>query len=284
MIAVEVFDDRRCWLGEGPTSTGENNNHVQWVDILNGKVFSKNIETNKTSEYKMEDHVGFAIPRTNGGDVLGTANGPVLRNTEGEITKLPGREKDEFKSRWNDAKVSYTGDLFLGTLSYDLVPKASGLYRISQDGSEIKKIVSEVTLANGLDWSVDNQTFYFIDSLEHCVDAFSYDGVNITDRRTVIKFSEDDIPDGLCLDSEDGLWIAFWDGSEVRRYDEKYKLSERISLPVSYTTSCAFAGKELDQLVITTAHNNEMGKHTHAGMTFICNPGIKGKKTKTFNT
>jgi sugar lactone lactonase YvrE len=274
MIAVEVFDDRRCWLGEGPSSSGTNNNHVQWVDILNGKVLSKNIETNKTSEYKMEDHVGFAIPRTNGGDVLGTANGPVLRNTEGEITKLPGREKDEFKSRWNDAKVSYTGDLFLGTLSYDLVPKASGLYRISQDGSEIKKIVSEVTLANGLDWSVDNQTFYFIDSLEHHVDAFSYDGVNITDRRTVIKFNENEIPDGMCVDSEDGLWIAFWDGSEVRRYDEKYKLSERIELPVSYTTSCTFAGKDLDQLVITTAHNNEM--------TFICNPGIKGKATSQF--
>jgi sugar lactone lactonase YvrE len=255
---------------------------VQWVDILNGKVLSKNIETNKTSEYKIEDHVGFAIPRNNGGDVLGTANGPVLRNIEGEITKLPGREKDEFKSRWNDAKVSYTGDLFLGTLSYDLVSKASGLYRISQDGSEIKKIISEVTLANGLDWSVDNQTFYFIDSLEHCVDAFSYDGVNITDRRTVIKFNENEIPDGMCVDSEDGLWIAFWDGSEVRRYDEKYKLSERIELPVSYTTSCTFAGKDLDQLVITSAHNNEMAKHPQAGMTFICNPGIKGKKTKIF--
>jgi sugar lactone lactonase YvrE len=282
MISVEVFDDRRCWLGEGPTATGENNNHVQWVDILNGKVLSKNLETNKTSEYKLDDHVGFAIPRTGGGDVLGTSNGPVLRNTDGEITKLPGRETDSHKSRWNDAKVSHTGDLFLGTLSYDLVPKASGLYRISQDGSEIKKLLSELTLANGLDWSVDTQTFYFIDSLEHCVDAFSYDGQEITDRRTVIRFEENEIPDGMCVDGEDGLWIAFWDGSQVRRYDEKYKLSEKIDLPVSYTTSCAFAGKDLDQLVITTAHNNEMGKHPQAGMTFICKPGIKGKKTTLF--
>ncbi len=162
------------------------------------------------------------------------------------------------------------------------MPKASGLYRISRDGSEIKKLLSELTLANGLDWSVDTQTFYFIDSLEHCVDAFSYDGQEITDRRTVIKFGENEIPDGMCVDSEDGLWIAFWDGSQVRRYDEKYKLSEKIDLPVSYTTSCTFAGKDLDQLVITTAHNNEMGKHPQAGMTFICRPGIKGKKTTLF--
>ena len=282
MISVEVFDDRRCWLGEGPTATGENNNHVQWVDILNGKVLSKNFETSKTSEYKLDDHVGFAIPRTGGGDVLGTSNGPVLRDVEGNVSGLPKRETDTHKSRWNDAKVSHTGDLFLGTLSYDLVPKASGLYRISKDGSEIKKLLSELTLANGLDWSVDTQTFYFIDSLEHCVDAFSYDGQEITDRRTVIKFGENEIPDGMCVDGEDGLWIAFWDGSQVRRYDEKYKLSEKIDLPVSYTTSCAFAGKDLDQLVITTAHSNEMGKHPQAGMTFICKPGIKGKKTTLF--
>lgn len=282
MISVEVFDDRRCWLGEGPTATDEDNNHVQWVDILNGKVLSKNIETSKTSEYKMEEHVGFAIPRTGGGDVLGTATGPVLRDVEGNTSGLPKREKDMHKSRWNDAKVSHSGDLFLGTLSYDLVPKASGLYRISKDGSEIKKLIKDVTLANGLDWSVDTQTFYFIDSLEHCVDAFSYDGQEITDRRTVIKFGENEIPDGMCVDSEDGLWIAFWDGSQVRRYDEKYKLSEKIDLPVSYTTSCTFAGKDLDQLVITTAHNNEMGKHPQAGMTFICKPGIKGKKTTLF--
>ena len=283
MISVEVFDDRRCWLGEGPTATGENNNHVQWVDILNGKVLSKNLETNQTSEYKLDDHVGFAIPRTSGGDVLGTSNGPVLRDDEGNISGLPKRETDTHKSRWNDAKVSHTGDLFLGTLSYDLVPKASGLYRISKDGSEIKKLLSEVTLANGLDWSVDTQTFYFIDSLEHCVYAFSYDGQEITEQRTVIKFGENEIPDGMCVDAEDGLWIAFWDGSQVRRYDEKYKLSEKIDLPVSYTTSCTFAGKDLDQLVITTAHNNEMGKHAQAGMTFVCKPGINGKKTRNFD-
>ena len=282
MISVEVFDNRRCWLGEGPTASGENNNHVQWVDILNGKVLRKNLETSKTSEYKLDDHVGFAIPRIGGGDVLGTSNGPVLRDVEGNVSGLPKRETDTHKSRWNDAKVSHTGDLFLGTLSYDLVPKASGLYRISKDGSEIKKLLSELTLANGLDWSVDTQTFYFIDSLEHCVDAFSYDGQEITDRRTVIKFGENEIPDGMCADGEDGLWIAFWDGSQVRRYDEKYKLSEKIDLPVSYTTSCTFAGKDLDQLVITTAHNNEMGKHPQAGMTFICKPGIKGKKTTLF--
>jgi sugar lactone lactonase YvrE len=282
MIAVEVFDDRRCHLGEGPTSRGENNEIVQWVDIIKGKVLNRNLITNETTQYEVKEHVGFAIPASDNSDVLGINSGPVIRNQAGEITKLPKREEDKFKTRWNDAKVSYTNEIFLGTLTYDLVPEQSGLYKISADGLEIKKILSEVTLANGLDWSVDNQTFYFIDSLKHSLQAFSYDGKNIGDPRTVIKFDGSEIPDGMCVDSEDGLWVAFWDGSQVRRYDDKFKLSEKIDFPVSNTTSCCFVGKDLNVLIVTSAHDGIPEKQEQSGMTFMCEPGIKGKKTTPF--
>jgi sugar lactone lactonase YvrE len=282
MIEVEVFDDRRCHLGEGPSSSGENNEIVTWVDIINGKVLTKNIENLTTSEYKIEEHVGFALPRITGGEVLGINSGPILRDVDGKITKLPHREKDRFKSRWNDAKVSPSGEIFLGTLTYDLVPDQSALYKITKDGQEIKKVMDDITLANGLDWSIDGQTFFFIDSLKHCVYAFNYDGKDITDKRVVIQFDSSTIPDGMCVDSEDGLWIAFWDGSEVRRFDEKFKLSEKIEFPVKNTTSCAFAGKDLDQLIITSAHDGKPEINKQAGQTFICKPGIKGKKTTPF--
>ena len=282
MIEVEVFDDRRCHLGEGPSSSGENNEIVTWVDIINGKVLTKNIENLTTSEYKLEEHVGFALPRITGGEVLGINSGPILRDVDGKITKLPQRENDRFKSRWNDAKVSPSGEIFLGTLTYDLVPDQSALYKITKDGQEIKKVMDDITLANGLDWSMDGQTFYFIDSLKHCVYAFNYDGKDITDKRVVIQFDSSTIPDGMCVDSEDGLWIAFWDGSEVRRFDEKFKLSEKIEFPVKNTTSCAFAGKDLDQLIVTSAHDGKPELNKQAGQTFICKPGIKGKKTTPF--
>lgn len=283
MIEVEVFDDRRCHLGEGPSSSGKNNEIVTWVDIINGKVLTKNIEDLSTSEYKLEEHVGFALPRVNGGEVLGINSGPVLRDVDGKITKLPQRETDRFKTRWNDAKVSPSGEIFLGTLTYDLIPDQSALYKITNDGQEIKKVMDEITLANGLDWSVDGQTFYFIDSLKHCVYAFNYDGKNLSDKRIVIQFDSSTIPDGMCVDSEDGLWIAFWDGAEVRRFDEKFKLSEKIAFPVKNTTSCTFAGKDLDQLIVTSAHDGKPEINKQAGLTFICNPGIRGKKTTPFS-
>lgn len=126
MISVEVFDDRRCWLGEGPTATGENNNHVQWVDILNGKVLSKNLETSETTEYKLDDHVGFAIPRTGGGDVLGTSNGPVLRDVEGNVSGLP-KEKQIYTNQDGMMPRFLTQEIFsLGLFLTILCPKQVG--------------------------------------------------------------------------------------------------------------------------------------------------------------
>ena len=78
-IAVEVFDSRRNQLGEGPTSSGDKNNHVQWCDIYGQAIRSKDLVTGQTGEYETSEPVGFQIPRTTGGDILGTANGPVLR-------------------------------------------------------------------------------------------------------------------------------------------------------------------------------------------------------------
>ena len=90
-IAVEVFDSRCNQLGEGPTATGKNNNQVQWCDIYGKAVRSKDLLTGQSSEYLADEHIGFQIPRSVGGDILGTANGPVLRDADGVIRKLPTR-------------------------------------------------------------------------------------------------------------------------------------------------------------------------------------------------
>jgi len=90
-IKVEVLDNRRNQLGEGPTSSGENNNHIQWCDIYGRKVRWQNLITAQTGEFATTEDVGFQIPRVHGGEILGTANGPVLRDLDGTLHKLPTR-------------------------------------------------------------------------------------------------------------------------------------------------------------------------------------------------
>ena len=121
MIKAQVWDSRRCWVGEGPAATGIDNNDVTWVDILNGKILFTNLSTDKTSEHVLGEDVGFAIPRTKGGHVVGTNSGPSLLDENGTLHSLPHRlsadgKPDPVPTRWNDAKISPTGAWLICTL------------------------------------------------------------------------------------------------------------------------------------------------------------------------
>ncbi len=293
-ISVEVFDPRRNQLGEGPTSSGNKNSHVQWCDIYGKAIRSRNIITGQISEYKTNEHVGFQIPRTKGGDILGTANGPVLRDSGGQTHKLPTRAEVDGDNqagviRWNDAKVSPDGNLFLGSMAYENQSDQGAFYRLSSDGKKLERLFGSVGISNGMDWSVDLTRMFYIDTLSMRVDQFDYNNGQISNRRPLVQVSEDmGFPDGMCSDADDNIWVAFWMGSAVRGFDGKTgKQIAEIKLPVPKVTSCCFAGENLDQLVITTAVGNpgeemDLDKYPQSGYIFIANPGVNGKKTNLF--
>lgn len=293
-IAVEVFDSRRNQLGEGPTATGDKNNHVQWCDIYGQSIRWKDLVTGQSGEYQTSEPVGFQVPRITGGDILGTANGPVLRDKDGTLHKLPSRQDadgfiDKNILRWNDAKVSPDGALFLGSMAYENQSNEGAFYRLSRDGKKLERLFGEVGISNGMDWSVDKTKMYYIDTLSMKVDIFDYNNGQISNRRTLVEISDDmGYPDGMCSDSDDNIWVAFWLGSCVRGFDGKTgKQIAEIKLPVQKVTSCCFAGEKLDQLIITTAVGNpgeemDLNQYPQAGFIFIADVGVTGKKTNLF--
>ena len=293
-IAVEVFDNRRNQLGEGPTASGAGNNHVQWCDIYGQAIRWRDISSGATGEYKTDEPVGFQIPRKVGGDILGTANGPVLRDADGKLHAMPSREdadgfKDKNVLRWNDAKVAPTGELFLGSMAYENQSNEGAFYRLSKDGKKLTRLFGDVGISNGMDWTVDQSRMFYIDTLAMKVEVFDYNNGEISNRRTLVEITDGmGYPDGMCSDSNDNVWVAFWMGSCVRCFDGKTgKLIEEIKLPVQKVTSCCFAGEKLNQLVITTAVGNpgeemDLNLYPEAGFIFIANPGVVGKKTTLF--
>jgi gluconolactonase len=92
------------------------------------------------------------------------------------------------------------------------------------------------------------------------------------------------MPDGMSVDANGNLWVAFWTGSAVRCFDgENGKQLDEINCPTPRITSCVFAGENLDQLIITSAREeSEIGEPKEAGMTFIATPGVRGQKTTLF--
>ena len=292
-----VWDTRKCIVGEGPVATGTELSKVYWVDILNNRVLWRDLvsgesgASGKSGEIKTSENVSFVLPRSNGGLILGTANGPESLDSRGTLRKLPGRVEadgsaDPIPMRWNDAKVGPCGEIWLGTSAYGAQTARIGLHRLDADGKGIKRVLSGMKLSNGMDWSPDEKIFYLIDTSELTLYSFDYKDGEISNQRVAIKFDSDseEYPDGMSVDSEGSLWIAFWNGSCIRRYSSHFELLETIALPVRFVSSCAFAGSDLSTLVITTStgDNGWHDDHEFAGMTFTIKTLVKGKASYVY--
>jgi len=116
--------------------------------------------------------------------------------------------------------------------------------------------------------------------------AFDYKNGDISNQRTVINFDStfQQYPDGMSVDSAGCLWIAFWNGSCIRRYSPEFELLETVDFPVRFVSSCAFAGSDLKTLVVTTAIGDDgwHDDHAYAGMTFVIETDVTGKAPYVF--
>jgi sugar lactone lactonase YvrE len=154
----------------------------------------------------------------------------------------------------------------------------------------LRKHFGGVGVSNGIAWSGDGRRMFYVDSMIHTVDCFDFDGTSgaISNRRTVFSVPKElGAADGMCIDAEDKLWIAFWGGWSVGRIDpESGAIIGQIDLPVANATSCAFGGRSFDQLFITTARHGlsatELADQPHAGDLFVATPSVRGTAPATY--
>jgi sugar lactone lactonase YvrE len=143
-------------------------------------------------------------------------------------------------------------------MAIDAAPGAGSLYRLDPDGS-VHRVLEGTTISNGLAWSAGGATLYYIDTGGQAIQAFDFDleTGGVSRRRDIAEVPVAlGRPDGMAIDSEGMLWVALWDGGLVTRWDPKSgALLDRVSLPVSRPTSCAFGGPNLEDLYITSARS-----------------------------
>ena len=147
------------------------------------------------------------------------------------------------------------------------------------------RVLGDVSISNGIGWSSDARTMYFVDTPTGCISTFDYDldSGTITNRRTLVEIPpEDGWPDGLTIDAEDCLWVAFWGGGVVRRYTPDGGLDCVVAFPCKQVTSCVFVGPALDRLVVTSALHGLAQPEPLAGSTFVVDPDVTGTGTAAF--
>jgi sugar lactone lactonase YvrE len=252
---------------------------LRWVDMLAGDVLSLDQTSGQVNRLHVGKVAAALRPRRTGGMVIATEHDFVVCD-EGESPQAIATPFSDPQVRFNDGGCDADGNFFCGTMRYDEGAGGGALYRLRPDYS-VDIVLRDVTVSNGLVWSADGATAYYVDTATNRIDVFDHDPASgLQNRRMLAKI--DGNPDGLTLDAEGGVWVALWKGGQVRRYSASGALDEVIELPVPKVTACTFGGPDLDQLYITTSRYGEDSPHPSAGAIFIARPGITGLPTRPF--
>jgi sugar lactone lactonase YvrE len=282
-------------LCEGPR-WDERTQRLLWTDIYRSVVCEATADGQVVARHDSPSPVGSFAPRRGGGFVAATETGFALVDSQWQHWQPLGSQRTSPGSvRSNDGACDPRGRFLAGTMGHHEEPDLGNVYRLearSADGrvAEPEVVIPGTTVSNGIDWSPDGRTMYYVDSATQRVDVFDYDldAGTPTRRRAFTEVrSEQGCPDGLTVDAHGGVWVALWDGGQVRRYDSAGQLIGVVSVPVQRVTSCAFGGPDLDLLFITTARrwldDEALAAHPDSGSIFVCRPDATGRPVARYN-
>ncbi len=269
-------------LGEAPIWHPQEQ-ALYWVDILHPAVYRFDPATGRNETCAPGKLVSAVLPAEDGGLLVTSQDGiEALDFNTGLLTPFVNPEEGIHDNRLNDAKVGPGGAIWVGSMRLDSSKPSGGLYRIT-GGGDVETMESGIKVSNGLGWSPDNRTFYFVDTVPGLI--YAYDtapgGGRLSNRRVFATIPETEgRPDGLTVDSEGGVWCAIWDGWRVNRYLADGSLSRVIDLPVPRPTSVCFGGPGLAILYITSARTrlpaSTLSEAPLSGGLFACTPGQTG--------
>ena len=258
MDEIRVLADYGDQCGEGPLWESREQ-ALYWTDLSRRRFYRYRWSERRAEIVSERLQVsGFAFNEP-GGLVVTNVEGIWLWDMASDPVPL-AKEVDGHRCMMNDCVADPEGRLFSGsyrrnpqTASFD--PGGGCLFRVDTDGSV--HIVDEgFTLSNGLGFSPDSRTMYYVDSGDRRIYAWDYrrsDG-DVRNRRVFVQVPKTEgVPDGMTVDAEGFVWCAQWFGGCVVRYDPDGKVERRIEIPASQSSSVTFGGPDFTDMFMTSA-------------------------------
>ena len=283
-ITADRVGDARAILGEGP-SWDPVREVLWWVDIK-GRQLHRTALDGTDRAIDVAQPLGCVVLRASGGLMGATPEGFVaIDPDDGTLTLLASVEADDPDTRMNDGKVDPAGRFWAGTMRDDERPVGGALYRLDPD-LRVTRMLTRVSIANGLDWTDDGREMLYIDTTTQRIDRIEYDAASggLGARRSWVSIPDPaGHPDGMTLDAEGCAWVALWGAWCVVRFAPDGTPLARIDVPASSTSSCVFGGPDLDQLFITTAQWPDPSVAAPgAGGLYVARPGVRGRPPTAF--
>lgn len=271
--------DVKATLGEGPMWDSRQS-ALFWVDLPNRQLFRWS-ETQGVRRIALADHLCSLAPRQRGGFIGAGYQGFLAIAEDFSLSPIGNPEPELPGNRFNDGKLDRAGRFWAGTMDRAEATDSGSLYRLDAD-LRWSRVDTGYRVTNGPAFSRDGRTLFHTDSACQRVFAFDLaaDG-QLSNRRIHLQFGAGEgYPDGMTVDAQDCLWIAFWDGWCLRRFAPDGTCLATVPMPVARPTSCTFGGPALDQLFISSAARDltpdqKVGQ-PQAGGLFMIRPGVSG--------
>ena len=264
--------DTRSVLGEGPIWNNEKG-QLYWIDIERRQLHIYTPNNDRLESFPTNERIGTVVPVASGGALVALQNGIFTMDLSDGAMKLITNPLDTVSDvRFNDGKCDPVGRFWVGSMAMNEKQGTASLYMMN-DQHQVKKMLGNVTISNGIVWSLDQKTMYYIDTPTMQIQAFDFDVAtgDITNPRVVVAVPEGmGAPDGMTIDEEGMLWVGMWGGSAVARFNpENGELIQKVEVPAINITACAFGGAQLDTLYITTAtqgmNAEQLKEYPHSG-------------------
>jgi D-xylonolactonase len=279
MAEVQCIADVHAVLGEGPVWVTRES-ALYWLDIKGRKIFRLD-NAGRLTEWPTPLRIGSLAPRKSGGFIAGTEDGIAIVDPAADRFEIIAKPEEQLPdNRFNDGKVDRRGRFWAGTMDDSERAATGTLYCVTPAGWEA--IDGQYKVTNGPAFSPSGEIMYHSDSARQVTYAFDMDADGqVANRRTFLQFGPGDgYPDGMTVDDEGCLWIAFWEGWCVRRFSPAGEWVETVKMPVQRPTSCAFGGPDLDRLYVTSASidldESALAMQPNAGGLFMMVPGARG--------
>lgn len=284
MSKPEVIEGPVRILGEGPRWF----DGALWgVDITGCLIWQ--LRDGNWQQWALPGMVGCLAPSEGRNLILGCADGLYRFNLDDETRSLIADPEPNREIRFNDGAVDPAGRLIAGTMPMTGPERAGSLFALDPDG-RVRTLLTGIACSNGIDWNNAGDQMYYVDSPTRRLDVIDYDLSSgaIGNRRPLVDWGDvPEVPDGLTVDADGNVWIAFWGGWRIEVRDgSDGSLLETYPLPVERVTAIAFGGDDLKTCFVTSAReglsDSEIAEQPLAGRTFACRPGAKGRPCRAF--
>ncbi len=262
---------------------------LYWVDVHEGHFFRANADHTSVEvvhRYDLGGNVSALAPLLNRDDgwIVAMDQSLWMLGESGQIREVARLEPDDGDAMvLNDGAADPWGSFWVGSMAANEAPGRGSVFRFRQS-TGAHTMFGGVTISNGIGWSPDRTTLYFVDSGPGTIHSYDVVGRGaLSGPRVFAQFdtTTEGTPDGLCVDDEGFIWVAVWGGYEVRRYAPTGELVARVSVATAQPSCCAIGGANGTTLYVTTAQEDlpasALENEPDAGRLFAVDVGVRGR-------